>query len=223
MTCNHVIPSEAHARGAEVQFNYQLDYRGNPQTMDVYSPDPDSVFYSNVALDFTLVKLNPHCRSIFDPFTPKQSVDRALVDRSLTSTKPFWTCLYPGYVWGHLQLLNTVSYAGPSGDQPGQHLNIVQHPQGRRKEVALQRNSITNIYANRIRYTTDTEPGSSGSPVLNNQWDLVAIHHAAGELGSTLNTWLNNEGMRIDMIVADLREHYAGSTTGDQILAELGI
>lgn len=28
------------------------------------------------------------------------------------------------------------------------------------------------------RYRADTEGGSSGSPVLNNEWNLVALHHA---------------------------------------------
>ena len=30
-----------------------------------------------------------------------------------------------------------------------------------------------------LQYSCDTEPGSSGSPVFNNQWKLVALHHAS--------------------------------------------
>ena len=49
-----------------------------------------------------------------------------------------------------------------------------------------------------IRYTADTEGGSSGSPVFNNQWNLVALHHAgwSGSDGSA-----TNEGIRIASIV----------------------
>ena len=29
-------------------------------------------------------------------------------------------------------------------------------------------------------YLADTLPGSSGSPVLNNRWEVVALHHSGG-------------------------------------------
>jgi V8-like Glu-specific endopeptidase len=29
----------------------------------------------------------------------------------------------------------------------------------------------------RLRYRNNTEPGSSGSPVFNFEWELVALHH----------------------------------------------
>jgi endonuclease G len=253
MTNNHVIPNETFARKVEMQFNYQLDYKGNPQTVDAYSPDPDDVFYTNASLDFTLIRLNSYCRWVFGyrlfhcpaseieddiyeammEYTPNPiggprlpiGRPRVSIDPKLLYRWRRWRriCTSPGEIWGYLQLSDSVTYAGPTNGQPGQHINIIQHPSGRRKEVALQRNNITNIYTTRIRYTTDTEPGSSGSPVFNNEWDLIAIHHAAGEWDSTNGVWVNNEGMRIDKIVADLRSHYSGSTTGDQILAELGI
>jgi V8-like Glu-specific endopeptidase len=33
-----------------------------------------------------------------------------------------------------------------------------------------------------VQYTTDTLPGSSGSPVFNDNWEVVALHHAGGPL-----------------------------------------
>jgi hypothetical protein len=60
----------------------------------------------------------------------------------------------------------------------GEMVNIVQHPRGRKKEVALHNNDVKRIKDKVIWYVTDTEPGSSGSPVFNNNWDLVALHHA---------------------------------------------
>ena len=246
MTNNHVIPTVALARNAEVEFNYQLDYQGNPQTVDTYSPDPDDIFYTNASLDFTLVRLNPHCRSLpamrvlttgspggefyenageYTPFPPGPfppgpfPPDPILRAPYLGPRILPWVCTNPGEVWGYLQLSDTISYS--VAPPPGQHVNIIQHPRKRRKEVAVQRNHLTNIYVNRVRYQTDTEPGSSGSPVFNNQWDLIAIHHAAGEKQNSV--WISNEGMRIDKIVADLRNNYSGTTTGNQILAELGI
>jgi endonuclease/exonuclease/phosphatase family metal-dependent hydrolase len=52
-----------------------------------------------------------------------------------------------------------------------------------------------------VRYRTDTEPGSSGSPVFNNSWDLVALHHAGWRDGTNTAT---NEGIRLAAIVSHL-------------------
>lgn len=83
----------------------------------------------------------------------------------------------------------------------GEQVNIIQHPGGRKKMVALHENKVTYVYDKVIRYTTDTEPGASGSPVYNNNWDLVALHHAGQEHDNGTAT---NEGIRIAAIVNDL-------------------
>ena len=80
-------------------------------------------------------------------------------------------------------------------------LNIIQHPRGREKEIAIYDNRVLRIRDKVIWYTTDTEPGSSGSPVFDNNWDLVALHHAGvTQQGGTAR----NEGVRISAIVAHL-------------------
>jgi hypothetical protein len=58
-------------------------------------------------------------------------------------------------------------------------VNIIQHPRGRPKEVALQDNQVVKADPVVLHYSCDTEPGSSGSPVLDNRWRLVALHHAS--------------------------------------------
>lgn len=59
----------------------------------------------------------------------------------------------------------------------GDALNIVQHPGGGMKQVSFRENVLIDQDESYLVYETDTEPGSSGSPVFNDQWDLVAIHH----------------------------------------------
>ena len=81
-----------------------------------------------------------------------------------------------------------------------ERVNIIQHPQGRPKEVALHENRITRVKDKVIHYQTDTEPGSSGSPLFNNEWDLVGLHHAGWTEGNTAT----NEGIRVSAIVARL-------------------
>ena len=57
--------------------------------------------------------------------------------------------------------------------------------------------------------------------MLNNSWDLVALHRAEGSQDGQGN-WLDNQGVRIDKTVADLRSSLTGSTSGQAVLAELG-
>ncbi len=88
----------------------------------------------------------------------------------------------------------------PATVAPNERVSIIQHPRGRPKEVALHNNPVTQLRDKVVHYRTDTEPGSSGSPVFNNAWDLVALHHA-GWIDAGRAT---NEGVRISAIVAHL-------------------
>jgi endonuclease G len=87
----------------------------------------------------------------------------------------------------------------------GDFVTIIQHPRGEKKQVALRENRIVDVLDRFLHYETDTEPGSSGSPVFNDQWEIVALHHAGvpapgGELGGVIN-----EGIRISRLLAHLR------------------
>src|SRR5262249_24116586 len=67
---------------------------------------------------------------------------------------------------------------GPVSLQPGDPLHIVQHPEARPLELALDTEAIIGVNGNgtRVRYRTNTERGSSGSPCCDANWDLVALH-----------------------------------------------
>ena len=87
----------------------------------------------------------------------------------------------------------------------GECVTIVQHPAGQRKQVALRENKVVDRVDEMLHYRTDTEPGSSGSPVFNDQWELVALHHASVPSDSEPGKVIN-EGIRISQIVAHLRK-----------------
>ncbi|BEV14305.1 DNA/RNA non-specific endonuclease [Herbaspirillum sp. DW155] len=101
----------------------------------------------------------------------------------------------------------------PLSDQPDKHVigmaaNIIQHPSGWMKMVSLRNNTVTARTEHTLLYETDTEQGSSGSPVFNDDWQLVALHHwgehyrdAAGA-GQTQRKV--NEGIRISALYSDL-------------------
>lgn len=88
----------------------------------------------------------------------------------------------------------------------GDGVNIVQHPDGRPKEVALVDNVVAYIGDDVVQYLTDTMPGSSGSPVFDDEWNIVALHHSGGWIPepSASSTHFRNEGIRISSILEDL-------------------
>jgi endonuclease I/V8-like Glu-specific endopeptidase len=106
----------------------------------------------------------------------------------------------------------------------GEALSIVQHPGGEPKQIALRENRLVDLLSDFLHYETDTAPGSSGSPVFNDAWEVVALHHsgvprrdAQGRVlrrdgqpvapgdSDTLIDWVANEGVRVSRLVEDLR------------------
>lgn len=81
---------------------------------------------------------------------------------------------------------------------------IIQHPSGGFKQVALTDNYLKGVKSNFCWYTTDTEPGSSGSPVFDQLWRPFALHHAGGpqEMPDG-STQILNEGILLADIVED--------------------
>lgn len=68
-------------------------------------------------------------------------------------------------------------------------LMIAQHPEGRPLKLAIDTHAIDKEAGlwlmpggTRVRYATNTEPGSSGSPCFDMQWNLVALHHYGDSL-----------------------------------------
>ncbi|WP_196816063.1 trypsin-like serine peptidase [Candidatus Nitrosocosmicus oleophilus] len=126
----------------------------------------------------------------------------------------------PGDKWGYIQLNKNPQY------KKGSFCNIIQHPDGRYKEISIQENRLTKIFAKYIRYFTDTETGSSGSPVFNNEWDLISLHHAFGDTTQDsfgLDIYVNNEGIRIDALIEDLVTKLNNISNGESIKRELGL
>jgi V8-like Glu-specific endopeptidase len=88
-------------------------------------------------------------------------------------------------------------------------VSIIQHPGGSYKKISLQNNFVAYSDTRVVQYTTSTEPGSSGSPVFDDDFRVVAIHHAGGMLTepTTMRRYLRNEGISIMAILDDLKTH----------------
>jgi V8-like Glu-specific endopeptidase len=114
--------------------------------------------------------------------------------------------------------------------QPGkalkaERLNVIHHPNGDRKRISIRENRMVAEDDIWLRYASDTRPGSSGAPVFNDQWEMVALHHGSvarhdaagrrlttsgqavgeGDNGSPVD-YVGNEGVRVSRIIRRLTE-----------------
>jgi endonuclease G, mitochondrial len=83
----------------------------------------------------------------------------------------------------------------------GEYVSIIQHPSGEHKAVAIRENQILDVFDDYIHYSTDTMPGSSGSPVYNDEWIVIALHHAGVPDPKNQTEFIANEGIRISAII----------------------
>jgi V8-like Glu-specific endopeptidase len=64
----------------------------------------------------------------------------------------------------------------------GQSANIVHYPLGGAQQFSLRNNEIISFDNKRFYYLSDTDEGSSGSPVFNDDWKVIGIHRAGALL-----------------------------------------
>ena len=111
-------------------------------------------------------------------------------------------------------------------------VTIVQHPDGRRRQVALRENRVIAAPSElpEIWYVADTAYGSSGAPVFNDSFQVAALHTSGrvkrdnglyvlrnGERVDPSNAhgisehdvvWENNRGTRISAICRHIKEYF---------------
>ena len=130
--------------------------------------------------------------------------------------------------------------SGKLGEIGKERLNIIHHPGGDLKQLSIRANQYSGITPTTILYKSDTAQGSSGSPVFNDQFQLVGLHHGGkaarnqnGEVldknGNVLQAeedgtyddskilWESNEGIRISVI----RKHIESLFPNDVLIREL--
>nr|WP_276323942.1 DNA/RNA non-specific endonuclease [Planococcus halocryophilus] len=172
LTNNHVLETAEAAMYAVAEFNYEDDVHFMPRDIISFRLDPELLFITDEALDFTLVAVESHNMN----------------------TVPLAT-------FGYLPLLPK-----PGKILEGEYVTIIQHPKGGPKAITIRENEVKFISSDFVHYVSDTEPGSSGSPVFNDQWMVVALHHAGIPDPNDSNQWIANEGIRISSIIQHLSE-----------------
>lgn len=85
-------------------------------------------------------------------------------------------------------------------------VNIVQHPNGGLKKIAIRNNGIKYFDSELIQYWADTDHGSSGSPVFDEYWEIIGLHYQHDYIDGTggTNKIFYNEAHRIDKIYTDI-------------------
>ncbi|MBB4080941.1 V8-like Glu-specific endopeptidase [Lewinella aquimaris] len=153
----------------------------------------------NNVLQQTYYRLDPSAVFIT---SQKNELDYTLVKVADTNDNPLSD-------WGHVQL---ETFFDPQVDEK---VTVIQHPLGKYMKMALPDN-IISIWGKYLFYTTDTQEGSSGSPVFNKHWKVVALHHAGRneqsfegglQINDTGTIAPSNRGIRIKYILEDLKRY----------------
>jgi len=212
MTNHHVLDSAEIAGGTTAWFRYVEDEQGASTPRKV-ALQPERCFVTSAPdeLDFTVVAVAP------------------------VDDKP------PGDTFGYIPL-----HGGVGKIVKGQAVNVIQHPQGRHREVTIRNNTFSGPVVdaqgvenpNYLLYDADTEPGSSGAPLLSDEWELIGLHHASeqrrnaqgqfvdldGNLADastpeSKRVWVANRGIRISAIVKDLSSRTIDARDGTEATA----
>jgi endonuclease G len=183
LTNHHVLGNSDEASQCEAEFGYEHDLDGVLREPVRFNLRPQEIFYTNAELDVTFIAVTP------------LSEESVPLDR-----------------YGRLPLIPST---GKVVD--GEWVTIIQHPGSEPKQIAIRASQIIKLdprlatgidLDHFIHYSTDTEPGSSGAPVLNDQWQVLALHHKAVPAPESPGkpaaqpVWIANEGVRVSAIFA---------------------
>lgn len=211
LTNRHVVQDKNNLDEFCAVFQYETDFRQAQSTLkileklDKYKFDP-TFWVDSEELDYVLLKLKPiedksagaqfdkvdiaqTIEGVIVPFVPKQILDTDSDLRAKINSE-------------FSEFIARINFISPDP------IHMIQHPGGRPKQVVVFNNRLVNVYENFLEYDTDAEPGSSGSPLFNTDWQVVGIHQAA-----IIDVDENNKrkvkgflGVRMDCILADLRK-----------------
>jgi hypothetical protein len=209
LTNYHVMKRAIEEGTAKVQVRFRFDFRmlktGLRSTGTLVAPhatdwridfskptagesanDPDATLPTADELDYALVRLErPFGNETLRPETPGSSVR------------------------GWIEVPAATPALGV-----GTPILIVQHPNGNPVALTIDTSGVQSVNTNitRVRYNTNTEHGSSGSPCFDLHWGLVALHHYGDPLNDRAQY---NQGVPIEAIRARIgRTGHAASLGG---------
>ncbi len=84
---------------------------------------------------------------------------------------------------------------------------IIQHPNGALKQIGMHNNIVRYVDDRIIEYYTSTDRGSSGSPVFNSDWEVVALHQGSQTRNGPMGIESINRGINIQLIKKQMESH----------------
>ncbi len=100
----------------------------------------------------------------------------------------------------------TVPLAVDIGFHRGDGACIIQHPNGMVKQVGLKHNSVVGIQEDSFDDLTDTEGGSSGSPICTEAWQVIGLHRGSSTMDIEGRETVVNVGVPIRIVAEGLRD-----------------
>lgn len=161
MTCNHVLDSIDKCNGAYIDFDYCYNSDGNAAGPVTFAIEADRFFYTNEALDFTVV-----------------AVERKDV-----------TGIHDIRSRGHLKLTATQGKAGI-----GDRSNIITHANGGHQQLGISGMVLDINHTDVLMYEALERGCASGSPVFNDQWQVIALHSAGIAAKDASGSYTDKEG-----------------------------
>lgn len=141
---------------SNIEFNVQYDINGDPMNSTRFNLQPDKFMLHSKEYDLSIIKI-------------EDKDSKGIIDLA---------------EFGYIALSEN------NNENDDNFLSIIQHPRGDYKKIVLRENY--QIHHNEVQqflksdqpidhliwYATNTTNGSSGSPVFNDKWKLIAIHHS---------------------------------------------
>lgn len=194
ITNRHVVRDIIEGEADRSNVEFKFDYRTNSDGLVVNSGTVIGLYQED---DWCIAE-SPHAIEDLNLGTPDPStdmldyaivrIDNAIGDRSVrkkSENKRGWFALFDNPL--------------PTKDQD---VIIIQHPNG--EPLAESRGRVKEILGNRsrLRYDAVTYGGSSGSPVTDYKFNIVALHHAGDPIHPDFTRY--NQAIPIGLIRADL-------------------
>ncbi len=95
----------------------------------------------------------------------------------------------PGKTWGTVPISATIP-------QAEEYIHLIHHALGTYKRVSLGA-AVRFVQPGTLGYLATTMPGSSGAPVFNDAWELVAIHRGSEHIKRGYQMYSHNAGTPI--------------------------
>lgn len=195
LTNQHVLKNLEYVRDAVARFDYRTDDTGIVSKPGrVFKFDPEFYFSSPAdELDYAVVRLQEKPL----PSKSDANLNVPLMDLVLGGEHRGYLIMRPDYI------------------KESDRVNIIQHPNGDPMKAVMTQNYVSHdMSPSRVQYVADTMGGSSGSPVFNRKWEVVALHHSGSPYpphkdGEGPKGWKNrfrvNEGIPCRAILEDFK------------------